>query len=101
MHDRHARQVGGDRLAAGLGAGAWFILALRGGFEVDFGAEDLVELGDRFRFVKELALAGGDAELLAARPVAIGLQDPKRLFQEPDAPLASCQLGSALGIAAP
>ena len=78
-----------------------FVLALRRGFEVDLGAEDLVQLDDRFRFVEELALSGGDVQLLAARPVAIGLQDPQRLFQEPDAPLASGQLGSTLGIAAP
>ncbi len=80
---------------------AGFVLALRGGFEVDFGAEDLVQLGDRLRFVKELALPGGYVKLLAARPVAIGLQDPKRLFQEADTPLASRQLGRALGIPAP
>ena len=78
-----------------------FVLALRGGFEVHLGAEHLIQLGDRFRFVEQLALSGGDVKLLAARAVAIGLQDPKRLFQEPDASLASCQLGTALGIAAP
>ena len=100
VHDRHAGQMGSDGFAAGFGARRGFVLALRCGFEVDFGAEDLVQLGDRFRLVKELALSGCNAELLAARPVAIGLQDPKRLFQDSDAPFASRQLWSTLGVAA-
>jgi hypothetical protein len=93
--------MGGDGLAAGFGTRGRFILALRCGFEVDLGAENLVQLNDRLRFVEELALSGCHGELLAARPVAIGLQDPQRLFQQSDPPLASSQLGNALGIAAP
>ena len=93
--------MGGDGFAAGFDTRAGFVLALRCGFEVNLGAEHFIQLGDRLRLVKKLALPGGHVKLLAARPVAIGLQDPKRLFQEPDTPFACRQLGRALGIPAP
>ncbi len=73
VDDRHAGQMSGDGFAAGLGARARFVLALRRGFEAYLGAEDFIQLGDCFRFVEQLALAGSDVKLLATRPVAIGL----------------------------
>jgi hypothetical protein len=68
VKDLHSRQMGGDRFAVRLGAGGGLLLALRCRFEVDLGAENFIQLGDRFRLVKELASPGCNAELLAARP---------------------------------
>jgi hypothetical protein len=80
VHDRHPGQMSGDGLAAGLRTGIGFILALRRGFEVHFGAERLVQLDQGFCLVEQLRLAGGYVQLLATRPVAIGLQEPQRLL---------------------
>jgi hypothetical protein len=73
VDDRHAGQMSGDGFAAGLGARAGLLFTLRRGFEGHLGAEDLVQLRDRLRFVEQLRLAGGDVQLLATCPVAIGL----------------------------
>ena len=76
VDDRDAWQVGGDGLAAGFGAGR--ALSSRCGVALSSTSAPTASFNssDRLRFVEELALTGRDAELLAARPVMIGLQYP-------------------------
>ena len=80
MDDLYPGKVGGDGLAAGRILGR-FALAQRRRLEVDFGADDGLQLDECFGFVKELGLAGGDLQLLAACTEAIRVEHPKRFFQ--------------------
>jgi len=73
VHNGHAVQMSGDGFAPRLDARAGFLCALRRRFEGHLGAERLIQLGDRLRFVEQLRLTGGDVQLLAARAIPIGL----------------------------
>ena len=81
-------------LRPGLFVEGFLILALRGGLELDLGAERYGQLDDRLGFIEQAALAWCDAELFTTGPEPIGLQDPEGLFQQSDALLTPTHIGT-------